>query len=643
MAVINGTSGNDTSTGGGDDDTITTGAGRDTLYGAAGVDTLNGGTGNDSLFGGSDRDWLYAGDGNDAAFGDGEGDRLFGGNGTDRLWGGIGDDSLEGGEGGDTLGGGGDDDTLWGGAGNDSLSGDDGDDSLAGGSGNDSLAGGAGVGLLDGGTGNDLLAGGDDEDTLTGGNGDDTVTAAAGEDVLWGGAGRDTLSGGADEDSLFGGSSNDVLGGGDGAGTLDGGGGADTLTGGSGTDTLWGGTGNDLYIVTTGNDVYADSDGIDTLRAGVTVTLAAFFENLEFTGTAALTGTGNDLANRLTGNSAANRLYGLDGDDILQGGGGNDSLIGGNGEDTAVFSGAIDGYAISRVGSLITVTDTDTTDGNDGRDRLIGIERLEFADRTMTLRPLDLDALVGTEMWSNQLLVNQGGAQGGSEGSFGNEADVVTLPGGTPTTLALALGDLDGDGDLDALLGNYDQGNWLLVNQGGAQGGSEGSFGTEADIVSLPGGINGTQAVALGDLDGDGDLDALIGKYLEENQLLVNQGGAQGGSEGSFGTEADVVTLPGGIQNTLAVALGDLDGDGDLDAVLGNYTNESHFLVNQGGLQGGNEGDFLLGATVPGGSEYTTAVALGDLDGDGTGGLTPSGLPWLGSKLPIAADIDWTA
>ena len=79
----------------------------------------------------------------------------------------------------------------------------------------------------------------------------------------------------------------------------------------------------------------------------------------------------------------------------------------------------------------------------------------------------------------------------------------------------------------------------------------------------------------------------------------------------------------------------------DLDALVGNFGQENQLQVNRGGLQGGSEGDFLLGVAVPGGSQATNAVVLGDLDGDGEGGLTASGLPWLGTKLPIVADVDW--
>ena len=55
---------------------------------------------------------------------------------------------------------------------------------------------------------------------------------------------------------------------------------------------------------------------------------------MELTGTAALNGTGNALANRLSGNDGANKLDGKDGSDGLLGGNGNDTLIGGLGQDT---------------------------------------------------------------------------------------------------------------------------------------------------------------------------------------------------------------------------------------------------------------------------------------------------------------------
>ncbi len=54
------------------------------------------------------------------------------------------------------------------------------------------------------------------------------------------------------------------------------------------------------------------------------------------TGTAAFTGSGNELDNVITGNTLANTLYGFDGNDILNGGTGADTMVGGLGNDTYI-------------------------------------------------------------------------------------------------------------------------------------------------------------------------------------------------------------------------------------------------------------------------------------------------------------------
>ena len=97
---------------------------------------------------------------------------------------------------------------------------------------------------------------------------------------------------------------------------------ANTLSGGMGADTMLGGLGNDTYIVDNAGDIVVENanEGIDTVQSSITYTLGANVENLTLTGTTALNGTGNELANILTGNS---------GDNTLSGGAGVDRMLGG--------------------------------------------------------------------------------------------------------------------------------------------------------------------------------------------------------------------------------------------------------------------------------------------------------------------------
>jgi Ca2+-binding RTX toxin-like protein len=153
-----------------------------------------------------------------------------------------------------------------------------------------------------------------------------------------GGAGADTLLGGAENDALTGNGGNDVL------------------DGGTGADSMRGGTGDERYIVDNAGDVVTElvNEGVDWVTSSVNYTLTANVENLDLTG-AAISGTGNDLANRLTANALGNTLSGLAGNDTLVGGAGNDVLLGGADNDT-----------------LIGNAGNDLLDGGTGADTMAG-------------------------------------------------------------------------------------------------------------------------------------------------------------------------------------------------------------------------------------------------------------------------------
>jgi hypothetical protein len=181
---------------------------------------------------------------------------------------------------------------------------------------------------------------------------------------------------------------------------------------------------------------------------------------------------------------------------------------------------------------------------------------------------------------------------------------------GNETTTDVALGDVDGDGDLDAFVANANipdpakSKNTVWLNDG------TGVFTNNGQEL----GQKLSYGVALGDVDGDGDLDAFVGNgYVvcgQTNEVWLNNGA------GIFSDSGQNLK----ISNTQSVALGDVDGDGDLDALVGNRS-----FINPGPCSGGKGDDWVLLNNGAGvftnsgqnlGDSETASVILGDLNGD---------------------------
>ena len=186
------------------------------------------------------------------------------------------------------------------------------------------------------------------------------------------------------------------------------------------------------------------------------------------------------------------------------------------------------------------------------------------------------------------------------------EFELVRLPAEEMDgTSAITLGDMDNDGDLDAFLaktaetnGPDDQYNLRTSYRLWWNDGSGKFITGELDL-----GCPNVQDLALGDLDGDGDLDVLAAT-ASGGQIILNIGSAQRGSPNQF------AILPGSLGSlfTTSVFLGDLNGDGRLDALLGS-AGQAQVWLNDG------HGNFRREQILRYPSRH--AVALGDVDGDG--------------------------
>lgn len=196
---------------------------------------------------------------------------------------------------------------------------------------NDTLIGNALRNVLTGGRGNDTyhVQGVEDRVVEAAGGGTDLVVST-GSFVLGAHVEHLTLSGSEDIDATGNALANQLVGNA----------GNNRLDGKAGADRMVGGRGDDTYVVESAGDKVVEygAGGNDTVVSSISYTLGSHVENLVLTGTAGLSGTGNDAANRLVGNAGANRLQGGAGDDELQGGAGADTLAGGSGSDTFVFA-----------------------------------------------------------------------------------------------------------------------------------------------------------------------------------------------------------------------------------------------------------------------------------------------------------------
>lgn len=201
----------------------------------------------------------------------------------------------------------------------------------------------------------------------------------------------------------------------------------------------------------------------------------------------------------------------------------------------------------------------------------------------------------------------------------------VPFPPGTPLRTsgynAPAVADLDGDGDLDMLVGviggAYGPSRTSADNLYQLEQTSPGTWVARSARFLNGLDLGSESSPALGDLDGDGDLDLLVGNKLEPDgrasaglYFYRNDGSATAAAFRAVGP----MTVTSGYH--YAPALGDLDGDGDLDLLLGTWRDALQYYRNDGTRTAPRfvDADSAL-VRLSRGSHATPALA--DLDGDG--------------------------
>ena len=177
----------------------------------------------------------------------------------------------------------------------------------------------------------------------------------------------------------------------------------------------------------------------------------------------------------------------------------------------------------------------------------------------------------------------------------------------------IAIADLDGDGKLDIVVSNGNEGSISVFRNTSVSGSiTASSFAPRVDFATGGGG-GGGYGIAIADLDGDGKPDIVVTNRLNGNNGTISV--FRNMSSAGLISFAAKVDFPAGAL-PYGIAAGDLDGDGKVDLVVANQGTDSLSVFRNTSTIG-----ITINSLAPRFSLATSgtpiAVAIADLNGDG--------------------------
>jgi hypothetical protein len=208
---------------------------------------------------------------------------------------------------------------------------------------------------------------------------------------------------------------------------------------------------------------------------------------------------------------------------------------------------------------------------------------------------------------------------GNGDGTF---QQAVTYSSGGFGAYRLALGDVNNDGKLDLLVAN-ECGGSSACNSNGTVGVLLGNGdGTFQPPMTYDAGGQDTYSVVAADINGDGKSDLVVTNYclIGGNGTCVGDGTVGvllGKGDGTFQSS---VTYDSGGWNAWPVQVADVNADGKLDVVVANECGSSSTCATDGTMSvllGNGDGTLQPAILYDSGGQQTVSLAVGDLNADG--------------------------
>jgi hypothetical protein len=218
---------------------------------------------------------------------------------------------------------------------------------------------------------------------------------------------------------------------------------------------------------------------------------------------------------------------------------------------------------------------------------------------------------------------------------------IVNTPALVPATytggLSVAVGDVNGDGVADIALGSNEGGPQVRVYSGR-------TFAKLADFLVASGtNFQGRTAVAVGDLNGDGKAELIVSAHYADGSRVYGFRGESLAPGVTPVAAFKTFTLTGALGSGLNMAVGDMNGDGYADLVLGSYagaTPQVNVYSGKALVQSNTRTQIASFAPANASSTTGVRVAVRDINGDGKLDIvTSSGeqvVAYNGSNLPAS-------